>query len=401
MLVIFYILAIQQLLQGIYSAVQGARWLRFVRRRLATHAGFYSPRVAVICPCKGADPGLQSNLQALTHFDYPNYELVFVVAKSSDSSVKIIEQVKSLSQRKIHLVVAGPPTDSGEKVSNLSKAVEGLTEAYDVFVFTDSDIAPSRGWLTKLVTPLNDDRVGATTTYRWLIPIRRHGRSGLASAIGSVWNASIATMLGEHSRNFCWGGGTAIRRQTFQEIGGLAYWQGAVSDDLALTNALRHDGRQIEFVPECIAPTPYATTWDELLEFTNRQIILTRVYSPSMWTMAAITNATYVLTALVTFIVLLRQMLAGDVWGEPLILALAIPVFAAIKGAFRTIAIADLLPEWKPQMRDWAWIWIVFAPVIPFLFFINFCASLATNKIRWRGIRYRLISINQTQVLTR
>ncbi len=401
MLVIFYILAIQQLLQGIYSAIQGARWLRFVRRRLATHAGFYSPRVAVICPCKGADPGLQSNLQALTHFDYPNYELVFVVAKSSDSSVKIIEQVKSLSQRKIHLVVAGPPTDSGEKVSNLSKAVEGLTEAYDVFVFTDSDIAPSRGWLTKLVTPLNDDRVGATTTYRWLIPIRRHGRSGLASAIGSVWNASIATMLGEHSRNFCWGGGTAIRRQTFQEIGGLAYWQGAVSDDLALTNALRHDGRQIEFVPECIAPTPYATTWDELLEFTNRQIILTRVYSPSMWTMAAITNATYVLTALVTFIVLLRQMLAGDVWGEPLILALAIPVFAAIKGAFRTIAIADLLPEWKPQMRDWAWIWIVFAPVIPFLFFINFCASLATNKIRWRGIRYRLISINQTQVLTR
>src|ERR1700690_4546601 len=45
-LVLFYILAIQQLLQGVYSAVQGVVWLRFVRRRLATHAGFYSPRVA-------------------------------------------------------------------------------------------------------------------------------------------------------------------------------------------------------------------------------------------------------------------------------------------------------------------------------------------------------------------
>src|ERR1700691_2190116 len=78
-LILFYILAIQQLLQGIYSAVQGVVWLRFVRRRLATHAGFYSPRVAVICPCKGVDPGLESNLQALTHFDYPNYEIIFVV----------------------------------------------------------------------------------------------------------------------------------------------------------------------------------------------------------------------------------------------------------------------------------------------------------------------------------
>jgi cellulose synthase/poly-beta-1,6-N-acetylglucosamine synthase-like glycosyltransferase len=400
-LILFYILAIQQLLQGLYSVVQGLGWLRFVRRRLATHAGFYSPRVAVICPCKGADPGLESNLLALTHFDYPNYELFFVVAKNTDSSVKVIERVKSMSRRAIHLVVAGPPEDSGEKVSNLRKAVEGLTEAYDVFVFTDSDIAPSRGWLTKLVTPLHNARNGATTTYRWLIPVRRNGKSGLASAVGSVWNASVATMLGEHSRNFCWGGGTAIRRQTFQEIGAMAYWQGAVSDDLALTNALHHDGRLIEFVPECLAPTPYATTWGELLEFTNRQIILTRVYSPTMWTIAAVTNATYVLTALVSFIVILRQILAGGVWSDLLMLAFSIPLFAAIKGALRTVAIGDLLPEWKPQMREWAWIWTVLAPVIPFLFFVNFCASLATNQIRWRGIRYRLISINQTQVISR
>jgi hypothetical protein len=103
----------------------------------------------------------------------------------------------------------------------------------------------------------------------------------------------------------------------------------------------------------------------------------------------------------VAFIVILKQMFAGDVWGETLMLSLAIPLFAAIKGALRTIAISDLLPEWKPQMRDWSWTWTVLAPVIPFLFFINFCASLATNQIRWRGIRYKLISINQTQVLTR
>ncbi|MFZ0636658.1 MAG: glycosyltransferase family 2 protein [Candidatus Acidiferrales bacterium] len=401
MLLVFYVLVIQQVLQGLYSLWQGIAWLGYVRRRLSTHAGFYTPQVALICPCKGSEPGLESSLMSLTKFEYSNYEIFFTLATSLDPAIKAIERVKATSPRKIHIVIVGPPEDSGEKVSNLRKAVEKLDESFNVIVFVDSDVTLSRAWLTKLISPLGDARVGAATTYRWLIPTRWPNKQDFASALGSAWNASVATMLGDHGHNFCWGGGTAIRRGTFNDINALEFWQGAVSDDLALTNALENQNKQILFVPECMAPTPYGATFAELLEFTNRQIILTRVYSPRMWVAGFLSHASYVITSIVALFVVFSEMISGDPWGQLLLLALAIPLLATMKGALRTIAIGELLPEWKTKMRDWSWVWTALAPVVPFLFFWNFCVSLVSKTIRWRGIRYRLVSANQTQILKR
>jgi cellulose synthase/poly-beta-1,6-N-acetylglucosamine synthase-like glycosyltransferase len=399
MLQIFYILVCQQILQGLYSLWNGFAWLGMVRRRLATHAGFYNPKVALICPCKGADPGLEATLMCLTHFDYPNYEIFFAVASVNDPAMKAIERIKTSTQRKINVVIAGPPLDRGEKVNNLSKVIDQLNEAFEVIVFTDADTLPSRGWLIKLITPLGDPRIGAATTYRWLLPMRAPKKSALASALGSVWNASIATMLGDHAQNFCWGGGTAIRRMTFLEIGADNFWRGAVADDLALTNAVRGAGMPIVFVPECITPTPYAATFSELVEFTNRQIILTRVYSPKIWLSGAIAHFSYVITFLTALAITFSKFVSGDPWISLAVFTLLIPLLAAMKGALRTIAITELLPEWKVKMHEWSWSWTALAPVVPFLFFWNFCVSLATRQIRWRGLRYRLVSMNQTDIL--
>jgi ceramide glucosyltransferase len=396
---VFYFLVCQQILQGIYSLWRGISWLRMVRRRLATHAGFYHPKVAVICPCKGAEPGLDATLMCLTHFDYPNYEIFFAVATNLDPAMKAIERVRASAQRKINIVIAGSPRDCGEKVNNLSKVVDQLDESFEVIVFTDSDTLPSRAWLSKMISPLGNPRVGAATTYRWLVPTRAPKKSAFASALGSVWNASIATMLGEHAQNFCWGGGTAIRRMTFFEIGADHFWRGAVSDDLALTNALRNSGLPIVFVPECIAPTPYSATFSELVEFTNRQIILTRIYSPKTWTNGAIAHFSYVISFVAALAITFSVFVSGDPWISLALFTLLIPLLAAMKGALRTIAIDELLPEWRASMREWSWIWTMLAPAVPFLFAWNFCVSLATRQIRWRGTRYRLISMNQTEIL--
>jgi ceramide glucosyltransferase len=182
-----------------------------VRQRLTSHAGFYTPQAALICPCKGSERGLEENLLALTRFDYPNYEIYFALATSLDPAVKIIERVKAASQRPVHILIAGPPEDCGEKVFNLQRTVEALPEKFEVLVFTDSDVRLSRGWLTKLIAPLQDVQIGATTGYRWIFP-GGTGDSSLASAMASAWNASVATLLGNPSDNFCWGGATAIRR---------------------------------------------------------------------------------------------------------------------------------------------------------------------------------------------
>ena len=90
-------------------------WFRLVRQRLASHAGFYAPTTALICPCKGNERGLEENLLALTRFDYPNYEIYFTLATSLDPALKVIERVKAASQRPVHIVIAGPPTDCERK----------------------------------------------------------------------------------------------------------------------------------------------------------------------------------------------------------------------------------------------------------------------------------------------
>lgn len=399
---LFYILILVQIAVGIYSLWTGFEWYQMVRRRAASHSGFYAPVAAVICPCKGLEPGLEENLAALAQFDYPSYEIYFALATSLDPAVKIVEKIKAASQRPIHIVIAGPPENSSDKVHNLSRAVGALpTGKFEALVFIDSDVRLPRGWLRKLVAPLQNPRVGATTAYRWIIPSRKIGEGGFASAMASAWNASVATLLGREKENFCWGGGTALRWKTFEDAGVLAAWNGALSDDFTLTQALNDAGSAIVFCPECMAATPHPWTGTQLLDFTTRQIVITRVYSPTRWLLGMISHLSYSLTFLYGAVVILATMISGDPWVQLALLEVAPLLLAGMKGALRTAAVEQLLPEWKSKLSQWAWVWIALAPLVPFLFSWNFLSSLATKRIRWRGIRYELVSPSTTRILTR
>jgi ceramide glucosyltransferase len=397
----FYILVVLQIAVGLYSLWDGFEWFQMVRRRLTSHAGFYAPVAALICPCKGNEPGLEENLAALTRFDYPNYEIYFSLATSLDPALKVIERVKAASQRPVHIVIAGPPEDCGEKVYNLRRAVEALPENFEVFVFVDSDVRLPRGWLGKLIAPLQDPRIGATTAFRWIIPSGSIGAGGFSSALASAWNAAIATLLGRPRENFCWGGGTAIRRKTFDDARVLEAWSGAVSDDFTLTSALEATGKSIVFCPECLAATPHPWTGSDLLDFTNRQILIARVYSPRRWMMGALAHLSYSFTLILAVIVIFMTMASGDPWFQLVLITLVIPLLAAMKGALRTMAVNELLPEWKAPLSQWSWVWTVLAPIVPFLFSWNFIMSLLTRRVRWRNIRYELVSPGVTRILKR
>src|SRR5438445_13403954 len=92
---IFYFLVLEQILQGFYSLWQGLEWLKMARRRLSARAGLYAPRVALICPVKGIEEDLESNLLALTYFDYPQYEIFFAIATAEDPAYGLLDGVAS------------------------------------------------------------------------------------------------------------------------------------------------------------------------------------------------------------------------------------------------------------------------------------------------------------------
>jgi len=397
MLGLFYALFIEQLLQGLYSLWQGVSWLRMVSRRLGTQVGFYTPRVAVICPVKGLEPDLEQNLLALTEFDYAQYEIFFAVATAEDPAFRVIERIAAASRHPAHVVRAGRARDCSDKVNNLRAAVEAVGKEFDVLVFADSDGRAPRRWLTRLVAPLADPQLGAATTFRWILP--RQG--GFWSGLVSAWNASAATYLGEHANNFCWGGGTAIRLDRFEQIRVADMWHGSVSDDYSLTNALRDAGLRIAFVPECLVASPCEMHAHDFFEFTTRQLVITRVYAQKLWITAALAHVFYCAVVIVGLGLWAYNLAVGSPSFQYLVLALVPPLFAALRGMLRLVAVLDLLPEWRQKLLTYAWAWTILAPLVPFVYLYNSLAAAFSRKITWRGIRYELISPGQTRILVR
>lgn len=231
---------------------------------------------------------------------------------------------------------------------------------------------------------------------RWLIPDHNNFPTFLLVA----WNAPLVTMLSEHGNNFCWGGGTSIRKAVFEQCGVLQEWQHSISDDYSMTNALSRSGKQILFLPECLTVSFVGTDFRNLLEFTNRQILITRVYANKIWRAAFPVHVLFCLTFLLGLSLTFGNLIATR-QALPLAGLTFLPLLlASLRGALRVVAVADLLPAYRSQINSQAWIYVTIGVLIPFLYLFNFSSSLFSRKIYWRGIRYELVSTQETRVLT-
>ena len=332
--------------------------------------------MVVFCPCRDLDPGFRENIASILDQDYPDFRAVFIVDSPADPSARLLSEMKAM------VLVAGEATSRGQKVHNLIHGVEHGAGDAEVFVFCDADARFPREWITRLVAPLEDHGVAVSTGYRWYAA----EKGGLSALLRSVWNASVVTALGRHNRNFAWGGSMALRREVFDQIGVRKTWEGAVSDDYAVTHAARRSGKRIVFVPECLIPSYGECTWHDLLDFTTRQILITRVYDPSTWR-----------TLLITQTIFNVAFWAGLALPWPFWLVTpTLWVMAEIKSYMRYEAVATVLPEGALSKHRSSY--ILLAPLTALLFQYNLIRSAFSRSITWRQIRYRLISPNRTEV---
>jgi cellulose synthase/poly-beta-1,6-N-acetylglucosamine synthase-like glycosyltransferase len=301
------------------------------------------------------------------------------------------------------LVVAGPVYGRSEKINNLFCAISVVSGDCEVLVFADSDARVPRRWLRALISRLDEPGIGATTGYRWYT----NGSGGFWPALLAAWNGSVATTLGDHGRNFAWGGSTAIKRELFERIGVAGLWQNAVSDDYALTRAVQQAGLRVAYVPSCLVPTRHDATFSELLEFTTRQVIITRVYRPNVWRIGL---ASHLLFSLVFFggLAVAANAAAnaaapsGGVIGDMVsFLPIAIIyVLGSAKGSLRLTTAAAALPERRDEVWSQWWMFVLLWPLVSLLFVYNFLRSATTRRITWRGTSYELRSPTETIVIS-
>jgi len=262
----------------------------------------------------------------------------------------------------------------------------------------DTDVRPSASWLGYLVRPLQDPDLGATTGYRWFVPVR----GGVASHLRSVWNASIASALGEQTeKNFCWGGSTAIRRETFNESKVVDYWRGTVSDDFALTRALHEGELPIKFVPQCLTASFEDCTFSELIEFTTRQLKITRAYAAHLWRGVLIGSILFVSVFFGGIALVIARALMGLSMATSLVLLLIIFALGSMKSHLRLRAVAALIPD--PRLRSFGTTMaqLTLWPLASVLYLYNALAAALSRRITWRGITYELKSPTETVILSR
>jgi hypothetical protein len=170
-------------------------------------------------------------------------------------------------------------------------------------------------------------------------------------------------------------------------------------EDWASPAALRRVNLPIVFLPECLTVSYVQTDFPGLLEFTNRQVLITRVYSPKMWVIAGTTHLLFCATILLGIYLTLANLFAGRP-SLPFAALTFLPLLlASIRSALRITAVQELLPTLKSQVQQQLWIYMLLGVWIPFLYLGNFIVSLVTKKIRWRGIRYELVSSQQTRII--
>ncbi len=200
-------------------------------------------------------------------------------------------------------------------------------------------------------------------------------------------------MGSDTTKNFCWGGSTAIRRTTFERLAISDRWRGTVSDDFLITRVLKEAKLPIHFTPNCLVPSVSDCGWRELLEFTTRQIKITRVYASHLWLPLLLGSALFALAFFGGLILICVYPRSSAAY----IFVSIIFTLGAAKSLIRFRAISSVLQTSNRDLVAHVFLW----PFASLLYLYNTIAAGFSSRIKWRGITYELKSPTEAVIISR
>lgn len=365
------------------------RLYNYVDAELKRTSSTYQPKLAVVLPCKGVDPGFADNLQRLLSQDYGDFEVIFAVAQETDPAYPYLQNAikEAHPNRKAQVVIAGVSDKCAQKLNNQLKALSCASADREVFVFVDSDVIAREDFLNCLIAPLEDPTVGISTGYRFYIA----SKNNWASLVRALWNRMTAWELANPNLAYAWGGAMAIRKSDFERLDVRSSWQKAATDDMSMTTLVKNAGMSVRFVPQCLVASDGDSDVAEIFDWTNRQLILTKVYYPKLWR-KAIARATVMAIWLITILI---AGVGGLISQNPdWLLATVIGLTILPIELWFLIRAQNLwqrvIPDRKQYINDSLASFCVVLPLAHLVLPWMTLFSVLTNRIQWRGIIYDL-----------
>jgi ceramide glucosyltransferase len=223
-----------------------AAMLRFARRPSPVSPD--RPAVSVLKPLHGDEPGLYENLRSFAEQDYPALQIVLGVNNPQDGALTAARAlVQDLPTCDIALVVDPRANGSNRKVANLENMFEAAR--HDMLVLADSDMRVDRHYLGIVTAPLHDCRTGVVTClYKGVSTGGKWSELGAMHInFGFLPGALAAESLGLGGG--CFGATIAMRRATFERIGGFARLRNELADDHRIGDEVRALGLAVVLSP--------------------------------------------------------------------------------------------------------------------------------------------------------
>lgn len=324
------------------------------------------PPATVMVPLHGADFKAYENYAELCRQDYPEYQLVFGVRDSRDSSIPIVQKlIEDFPDRDIALVISEKVIGQNLKVSNLQNMLTRVK--HERIVILDSDIRVSREYLGRVLAPLSNPRVGLVTCLYRAREAPDFGSKLEAVGITGEFAPGVLMAWMLEGVKFALGSTMATTREQLDAIGGFPALGDYLADDFMLGNLIDGQGYEVRLSKHVVETAMQPVGFRGMVRHQMRWARSTRISRPMGYLGLILTHG--------SALALLNVVLDSASRFSLMLLAITIILRMLMAWMIGVHWIRDLVLK--------RYFWLV--PVRDLLSFSIWCLSWIGNKVEWRG----------------
>ena len=204
----------------------------------------FQPSVTILKPIYGLDPDMLDNLRSFCQQDYPQYQVIFGIQDKNDPALSIVEEItKEFSKSDVSYIISTKRHGTNHKVSNLINMYPYVKHEY--ILIADSDMRVSKNFLTQVISPFSDTKIGAVTCLYNGIAKDKIASKLNAMFINNWFLPSVLISQILQPIKYCLGATMIVKRNILKKIGGFESLSNHLADDYMLGKLISNFGYKI------------------------------------------------------------------------------------------------------------------------------------------------------------
>jgi hypothetical protein len=315
-----------------------------------------------------------------------------VVDHRRDNAWELVHEIKEQWDDQGRLTIhemTKPMKTCGLKCSALLQGLDNLHPNSKYLVLIDADVAPHENWLSQLIAPLADKKIGVVTGNQWFEP--RTLNAG--SLLRSLWNAGALVPTAIYSNP--WAGTFAMRMEDVRRARLQKIWRKSIVDDGPIRRALQPLGLSIHFSPSLVMINQERCTIPFVFRYITRMLTWSRMYETTF--LNTVIHASLTVGLVIAAFVMLMVAISCSAWQAAMTIGLGLVGASLLNGLSYFVvrnavaASANLRGEELPSATALRTIKLFLLTPLAHLIYGYSClrASLC-QQIQWRQITYQL-----------